>query len=168
MTDHLSGVRAKLQRAYKHFSELDKVRQRWVNTDAGEIVHENHPEAREYLVICKRAPVPPPEMSVIVGEIVHGLRSSLDNLIYALAIRESKQGPPPFWKRLEFPIYKDEADFNNQWQKRLSIFSQGARTLIKDLQPFNEHPLDLSRNGLWIMPLMVVLRCKYRLILPLR
>ncbi len=151
MTDLLNGVRAKLQRAHKHFSEFDEIRQRWVNTDPGEIVHENHPDAREYLVICKRAPVPPSEMGVVIGEIVHSLRSCLDNLIYALAIQETKQDPPPHWQRLDFPIFSKKADFNKQWQERLSIFSEGAQTLIKELQPFKEHSHNLSSHGLWLL-----------------
>lgn len=151
MTDLLSGVRAKLQRAHKHFSEFDEIRQRWVNTDPGEIVHEKDLDAREYLVICKRAPVPPSEMGVVIGEMVHNLRSCLDNLIYVLAIQETKQDPPPHWQRLEFPIFSKEADFKRQWQERLSIFSEDARTLIKELQPFKEHSHNLSSHGLWVL-----------------
>ena len=94
MTDPLSGVRAKLQRADKHFLELDEIRQRWLDTDKGEIVYENRPEAREYVVTCKRAPVPPPKAGIVIGEMAHSLRSCLDNLIYALTIHETKQNPP--------------------------------------------------------------------------
>jgi hypothetical protein len=151
MTDPLSGVRAKLQRADKHFAELDEIRQDWLDADKGEIVHENHPEAREYVVICKRAPEPPPEIGVVVGEMMHSLRSCLDNLVYALAIHETKQNPPPCWKQLQFPILSNEADFNGRWKERLSVFSDTARAVMKELQPFKEHSLALSNHGLWII-----------------
>jgi hypothetical protein len=46
--------------------------------------------------------------SIIIGDCVHCLRSTLDHLIYSIAINMSGSNPPPDERRLSYPIGKDQ------------------------------------------------------------
>lgn len=75
--------------------------------------------------------------SVVVGEIVHNLRSALDNLIYSLAVEASGQDPPPGANQLQFPICKTEESYKQQLAKgRVAPLDISTQTLVKELQPF--------------------------------
>src|SRR4051794_32749877 len=56
--------------------------------------------------------------SLVAGDCVHNLRSALDNLIYAIAIYQSRQNPPPDDKSLQFPIVH-LANFIAEWNQQV-------------------------------------------------
>jgi hypothetical protein len=60
------------------------------------------------LVIARVPERPPKEWGLLIGDILVDLRSALDYAIYALAVTQTGQEPPPWAHRLEFPICKDD------------------------------------------------------------
>lgn len=77
------------------------------------------------------------QFGIIVGEIIHNLRSSLDNLVFSLA--KLKNDPPKTEKTLSFPICVKESDFN-RWAKHNRIqLDNKVFNLIKKIQPFNRN-----------------------------
>lgn len=100
--------------------------------------------------------------SVIVGDVVHNLRSCLDHLVWALGVDEQGDPGVPLpgpWKRLSFPIFKNRTDFikanlsgdpipssglGKIWALRADL--QRAITLI---QPFNSP--DPVATPLWLL-----------------
>jgi hypothetical protein len=145
------AIGAKLQRAFELLVQFDALCQAWIDQDSGEIVHENRPETSEYLVICKRAPVPPIQIGIILGEAIHAIRSTLDHLIYALAVQQTQQDPPPQFKTLDFPIFWTQKEFDQKWGKRLGIFSSDAQKIIRDYQPYTEYESHPNDSFLWIL-----------------
>lgn len=103
---------------------------------------------------------PPFHRWVLVGEIVHDLRSALDHLTWALTVAHS--GPPPrpldgWWRGVEFPIFTDAALFHKQDTRGRPGHGSGLADLrgvdpvllpvFESLQPFQRgaraerHPL---------------------------
>jgi hypothetical protein len=79
----------------------------------------------------------PEQIGILVGEICYNLRSSLDYLVYELAILDSgrvKDGT-------QFPIYDDEhrtKDFNTRTSKMLIGINPAHKALIEALQPYKD------------------------------
>jgi hypothetical protein len=150
----LTGCLARLARADECLAEFDQASQAWVQAEADKVVHDYDPDTREYRIVCEKAPVAPPRLAIVIGDAIHSLRSCLDFLVYALAVHESSEEPPPNWNRLAFPaVDTNETDFNGKWAKRLEHLSDEARAEIENLQPFRERPV---READWISSLFIL------------
>jgi hypothetical protein len=150
----LTGCLARLARADECLADFDQASQAWVQAEADKIVHDYDPDTRKYHIVCEKAPVAPLRLTIVIGDAIHSLRSCLDFLVYALAVHESNEEPPPNWNRLAFPaVDNNEADFDRIWAKRLKHLSDEARAEIENLQPFRERPV---READWISSLLVL------------
>ncbi len=96
---------------------------------------------------------PPDTYRTVVGDCVHNLRASLDNLAHALAMRHTGE-PLPFEHKIAFPIKNRRGEFpsiSNAGQV-LGAMPPRARTLIETLQPYHRrndpqnHPLARLRD----------------------
>ena len=83
----------------------------------------------------------PQEAQVIAGEIVHNLRSTLDNLIWMLAYRNSGHEV----KNTQFPIAYSRQEFDQQRKRRLKGLTPTQIDVIEKLQPYN--------GGVWLQML---------------
>ena len=92
-------------------------------------------------------PAPPLMLSVIVGDCLHNLRSSLDHIVYQLVIIN---GQLPTTANM-FPICETPDGFNRQIRRnRLSGVPGHAQTLIEHLQPYNTGQAP-GLNNLWCL-----------------
>jgi hypothetical protein len=77
----------------------------------------------------------PPEWPIIVGEIVHNLRSALDHLVWELVIVET--GKSPVTNKTGFPVFVDQDGFNGRGK---DPFLKGVgiepMAFIETTQPF--------------------------------
>jgi hypothetical protein len=154
MATDLAGCLARLARADECLADFNSACQIWVKEEADKLVHDYDPETRKYSVVCKKAPVAPPRLTIVLGDAIHSLRSCLDFLVYALAVHESQQEPPPNASRLAFPVvHTNEVEFDRRWAERLEHLSIEARAEIENLQPFREYP---ARASDWICSLLVL------------
>lgn len=92
----------------------------------------------------------PIRFSVLAGEIVHHLRSSLDHVAWQLSSEAYRR---THRRLIEFPIFKDEPieerEVSKYEGKVKGITSPSARKIIKDIQPYQRpDPLD---DLLWIV-----------------
>lgn len=87
-----------------------------------------------------------PMWGIIIGEIVHDVRSALDHFVYQLVIHSTDR-PPAEDNRTQFPIFLDAAKFKKHGLNMLIGVSKKARDLIEALQPFStgEH----EKSPLW-------------------
>jgi hypothetical protein len=74
------------------------------------------------------------QLSLRVGEYIHNLRSTLDNLIFAVA--RIKADPPSKPKDLSFPICNNEENYRNQTKKIFYQIPSFLELEILKLQPF--------------------------------
>jgi hypothetical protein len=78
----------------------------------------------------------PSVFSLELGEFLYNLRAALDHCVYAAAIVESGQNPPPNERALEFPICDTAEQFESAAWK-IEPLSGHRRQIIKDVQPYN-------------------------------
>jgi hypothetical protein len=98
----INGIRLKIERAKEHILELYKRIALFANDEPYEIGAKPHSVAQIHhttLYIKSVKPVPD-EFSIIIGDVVHNLRSSLDHLIWQLV--EAGGGTPN--DRTYFPV----------------------------------------------------------------
>lgn len=143
MIPSLDGVCLKLQRAYQQIELLK-----------GEIDAFLHERPYEPTLQLDRVPGEtnpryihiftiriterrrcPPEWGVILGEIVHDIRSALDHLIWQLVIYATDK-PPAENDKTQFPIFLTAARFQSNRSSMLKGVSKKAASLIESFQPF--------------------------------
>ena len=145
------SARAKIERARKQMDALQAVFEGFYKSKPYSIRQELDPQAGEKRLVFHADPLPL-EWSVIIGEIVHNLRSALDHSIYELTRIEA--GHP--LDRTEFPVFEDEMKYfavdrrgkpapKSGLFKIRGIKDERRRAVIKGLQPFEfkkTHPSD--------------------------
>lgn len=83
----------------------------------------------------------PDVFSLELGEMLYQLRSALDSCVYAAAIVETGQDPPPQEKNLEFPICDCPADFKKaSW--KIAPLTDKRLDIIESVQPYNAPDLE--------------------------
>jgi len=83
----------------------------------------------------------PESFSLEFGEFLYQLRSALDACVYAAAIIDSGQDPPPDEEHLEFPICSSPARFK-QASRKIGPLAEERRRIIESVQPYNAPTLD--------------------------
>lgn len=133
-----SGVHAKLDRAESVIEELNEAIVGYLAEGGCELVDEFDRESSEYVIRGKVARAVPPHFGVLVGDVCHNLRSSLDHVVWQLALLTT-DAPR---RATQFPISQCEDEFaSKRGQNMISDLSPDNRALIKALQPHNgTHP----------------------------
>jgi hypothetical protein len=98
--DKLAGVRAKLDRASTQLEALEGEIRAFCECDPYSISGQLDPESSDYVFRFHIHKWPPIEWGVLSGEIIHNMRSALDNIIYQLVLRAG--GSPGKWN--EYPV----------------------------------------------------------------
>jgi hypothetical protein len=152
MLPSVDGIKLKLQRAYQQLDTLKIEMANFLKGDCYEPAIQfrrirGAREARCVVDFTIRMVVKKPcepMWSVIIGEIVHDLRSGLDHLVYQLVIHAT--GNPPT-VRTQFPIFLDATKFDIDGLKMLRGVGTQATALIKTLQRFSTGEGD--KSPLW-------------------
>jgi hypothetical protein len=100
---------------------------------------------------------PPMRLGVVVGDIVHNLRSSLDHLAWQLALIRTSSPK----QSTEFPIFIDpksgpgKKGFDPYGRKKIRDLPDGAQKLIEAVQPYS---LTAAGRGslLWLLQKMSI------------
>lgn len=103
----LNSARLKLSRAYKLFVELESDIKFFAERKPYRFVREREANTGDELLVyypTEESPL----WSVIIGDILHNLRCSLDHAVYGLSV---SCGDPEILKRCAFPIFADEDAF---------------------------------------------------------
>ena len=104
-------------------------------------------QSRAYRFLALGEPELPLRYSVLVSEVVHHLRSTLDHLITQLAHVGPGSGDPQV---LEFPICLTEQKFKAAVQRgKIQGVSKNAALVIESLQPYKDNPPEHST--LWLL-----------------
>jgi hypothetical protein len=135
MAHLLDGCWAKLDRAEKSIKGIDREATAFFSSDSPPFRVVREHRDRDYVFLAYGDPEVPLKFSVLAGEIVHHLRSSLDHLVHALVI---KSGNTPT-RRHQFPICSTEKNFHDACKKEaLKYISPSARKLITAVQPYTQ------------------------------
>ncbi len=148
----INSVNAKLQHAESHLNSIKDEVRAWMDSNPYSISKQTKSDSTRYSLILRINKEPPLQRwSLFVGDIVHNLRCVLDHLVYAIAIHESGQEPPPSGNKLMFPICDTSAKFRGESNRRLVTLSDSIRAAIETVQPYNRPHEKLP-------PLLAILR----------
>jgi hypothetical protein len=164
MAQDLSGVHPKVKRADEHFEALQTELGRFWDENADPIERKLEDEGRKHVVYLTLRKEPDlARWGLLIGDCVQNLRAALDHVVYARAILESGQDPPPDERRLQFPIC-DTTTHLAQQEWRIASLSQAYRERIYAAQPYE------TGNDLAIAPLRLLRDMndadKHRLVTP--
>jgi hypothetical protein len=131
MSHPLDGCRAKIERAKEHIRNLDADISRYINEAGHTVTFSDHydPSGGAFdrrMVI--NGPAIPARIMVIVGEIVHQLRSSLDHLVWQLVLANKTAAVTP---DLEFPVFWERTKYPTAAKRKIKGISSGAVDLIE-------------------------------------
>lgn len=135
MVSELDGTRLKLVRAREQLNALSAEIGAFLGRKPYVSFIEIHDERREIAFGIEVREQSNPMLSVIIGEILHDLRSCLDHALWQLVIHDG--GTPH--NRTGFPIYLNEGGFDSESNRRrgmLEGLSTESIAEIKGLQPF--------------------------------
>lgn len=76
----------------------------------------------------------PPVWALLVGDVMHNLRSALDHAVFELSDTDGVVSI----NRIEFPIFENEDEYNNGCKQKLKYLPIDFHQVIYDCQPFNQ------------------------------
>lgn len=139
----LDGVLAKIERAERHMESLERDLERVFPKQRYVVAPEISDDGLRHVFRTDSPPPVPPEWSLMVGDLIHNLRTALDHLAYQLVL--ACHSSPN--RRTQFPI---------QTNKRPALptisggVSSHVRNVLDLVQPYYEpdrnHGLDLLRD----------------------
>jgi hypothetical protein len=152
------GYGAKFYGAHERLKHIAGELATWVDENARLTSHRYYPKEREYVVWVTTKELGGADLAVETGGCLHNLRSGLDHLAYALAVRHTGEPlPQEIAEASEFPIFGDEdrkgtpsmgaALFTNASRKIAGIHPD-AQAVIERLQPY-QLGSDFRSHQLW-------------------
>jgi hypothetical protein len=142
----------KLDRALQHLQSLEDEMLRWLGRNPYRLIYEFDRERNKKLIRIEVLSPPPSGLRVIIGDILHNLRSALDTLVHELAVAYIGIDPLPeaFARRLEFPIFGDRTMKPHECRTKIGGIHPDAQAIIKELQPYHRAE-DFARDPLWLL-----------------
>ncbi|MBU8921223.1 MAG: hypothetical protein KOO63_05335 [Bacteroidales bacterium] len=148
----------KIERARKHLEDLNIALNEWVNGHLHPTRLDPDPDDPTHLFVKSGIdPIPVDPFSLMLGDCVQNLRSSLDHLVFALTKVYTCPLTEETARKTQFPIIGDESSkgvsgfgsdrFRDNAVQMLQAINPKAKTVIERLQPyqrgrnFRSHPL---------------------------
>lgn len=128
----LTGPKLKLARAKSHLADFESAIVAYRESEPYTLRFEHDASTGEnvfYVVLTKCLP---PELSVIAGDVVHNLRSALDQMVCGLVRANGKQ----VRTGNGFPIMGSEKSFDEACVGKLKNVSAKADRFIRRLKPY--------------------------------
>lgn len=155
MSHPVDALWLKIERAEEHlahFEDLLTGRDGAVKPFRSRAIHYN-PE-RQTTHYETTVTTPKAEWAIVLGDVIHQLRATLDHLICALAMREHPRSVCEDFK-LSFPILKDPNDFRADSRVSQGHFARliGVDELaaVEEAQPYKRNPSNLTGDPLFLL-----------------
>lgn len=146
----LTGFSLKLSRAEEHLKALQGEIEGFVQSDFYETVADRDYKGR-LVARLKNVKQPPAQLSLLIGDCVHNLRSSLDHLAYGLASTHTQPLPVDYAKTSAFPIFRTGPLYRRKGSAgaahKMRGMSGAARAAIQRTQPYHRR----KDPGLWFL-----------------
>ena len=145
-TDPLVGCWAKIERADETIKQLDSEIRLFLDAHSHTRIRDVNEQSSEQVVEAT-GKNPPPRVSVLIGEVVHHLRSSLDHLVLQLVLREGNTPDD----RTGFPVCDDAEKFEDRpTQRKIKGVARSAAAIIECAQPYHRGP-EYIDHPLWLI-----------------
>lgn len=131
MRDPFASPKRRIARAKKHIDDFDARMKAFFETDPYAHVTEADPNGAENLHKVKLTKPIPGELGDIAAETIEGLRSSLDQAVYATAVANGRANPTSAY----FPIADSVDDLANVIKGRCKHVPPDIITLLRAFNP---------------------------------
>ena len=142
VSELFSKCRARIGRAVQHSNEAAEI---WNGLDIMHLLAVTlfvRDDGTGTLDVDQVEPLPE-NLELELGEFLYQLRAALDGAVYASAIQDSGQNPPPKATSIEFPICERKEEWAKQ-SRKIAQLNAGRQRFIEATQPFAEPPLGSS------------------------
>ena len=142
MQPPLLGPKLKVERAKRHLADFNEVIRVFFESNPYELVADRDAATGDQIYRVRVNAFPPSDLSIIAGDVVHNLRSALDQMVCALirANRNQVSGGNGF------PISGSKARFESASIGKLKNTSPQAKRFIFRLKPYNG-----GNKALWLL-----------------
>ena len=144
MPADLSGIQEKIKRADIHIGVLNSDAARFQDRCHCKVVEEFDPNSHKHLYLIHGNPPPIAlSFSVTLGEAIYQLRTTLDHLVYQLAVVEAERVGKSVTKSTQrgFPVFRHEPITEkpkSRFAGKLQGLSVNAVAEITKLQPWTQ------------------------------
>jgi hypothetical protein len=150
------GVNLKFQRARDHAADLEQKVRRFLDSNPFEVYEEEEQSTGDLLTCVRVHRQPPPELSLIIGDLIHDCRTALDHLAWQLVLANGNQPD----EKTMFPIARSKNAFPSYAQKCLKGASKQTISGIEKLRPYQGgderfwrlHRLDIEDKHRLLIP----------------
>lgn len=146
--ERVALIQHKVDRAKRHLSELQAVRDAFLQRKPPPYLIDRKPDSRagyerfDVYFMSKIDPVPD-EVCLVFGDVIHNLRASLDHLACQLVEVAGRSASD----QTAFPIFKSTRIDESSFSRRVNGMSDAAKEKIRSMQPY--------KNGeghyLWVL-----------------
>jgi|SRR5215831_7262775 len=137
MPANLEGCWAKLDRARQHFDDFN-ARVSGIfsaNEDSEAGTHQYDRQTQQLIISMPNSPPIDPSLPLIFGDCIHNVRTSLDHLVFQLALMNNM--PASSANKTSFPVSLSRTDFKELTRKKVAPFIKSqALAEIEKLQPY--------------------------------
>lgn len=155
----------KLERASRHLNDLESELTQWCKRSKNRTIKERDPDGGPdgFRIRIRPEVIPPDPFAVIIGDVVHNLRSTLDILAFELLRRRYHPNRPPddLAQSSQFPIVGNENSKGmprsgaDLWtsagvQKQIAGIDPLVQASIHALQPYHRGN-DYKSHKLWML-----------------
>jgi hypothetical protein len=152
MKQPLEGINEKIKRSNECICNLDGEIKTFFDQSDYSVIPNQDDEMFQVVADYHLGRPIPLRFSVLAGEIVHHLRSSLDHLIWQLSSSEKQIRDPT---GIEFPIFDVEPirkDELSRYERKVEgVSDANAKTLIKGFQPYSAFRPNPQHSPLFII-----------------
>lgn len=128
MSNKISCAKAKVEWADKHIDDLKEELVHFQNTYPYKFSAQRDPETRQPIYHMTEVAEIPVSISLISGDVLHGLRSALDYLMWSFS-----ENPTSF---TSFPIFDPSKVEESYLPRKIGGLSPAGQKIITDLKPY--------------------------------
>jgi hypothetical protein len=137
----VSIASTRIRRSTERLGALTAEISEWTAGDPLKLQLDMSADREGWRLVVDEVRVPPPTDSwaVALGEVVHHVRSGLNNVVYQVA-KDCSSGNLRNSRAIQFPISADEASFNKSVRVQLGEAHDDLVELVRAFQPFGSGP----------------------------
>jgi hypothetical protein len=133
--DRIALIRRKIERAEKHFLDLQEAIAAFLAADPYKVSTKKDPQTRKLIYYVSGVEPVPDSVSLIAGDVLHNLRSALDHLAQQLYLAGSGKSQTS-WGVL-FLIERNATKFEAKFGGKVQGMRKLAVNALRDLEPYD-------------------------------
>ena len=125
-------IQAKLERAYKHISDIDAAIRLFFESSPYVIVAKQDQQTGDYVSYVESVRDVPADVPLIAGDAINNIRSALDHLAWQLVLSAGNIPGPS----TSFPIFDSATEYETRSERKVKGMRQAAIDAIGALKPY--------------------------------